>query len=60
VARALDDAGVVFENNDSTNLAEALAALEAGLARRVSDRVAALRSSPATVKRAHRRRRDDA
>jgi hypothetical protein len=32
VARALDDAGVVFENNSSTTLAEALAALAEGLA----------------------------
>jgi hypothetical protein len=32
VARALDDAGLVFENNSSTTLAEALAALEEGLA----------------------------
>jgi hypothetical protein len=33
VARALDDAGVVFENNRSTTLAEAMAAPERGLAR---------------------------
>jgi hypothetical protein len=32
VARALDDAGLVFENNSSTTLAEALASLERGLA----------------------------
>jgi hypothetical protein len=32
VARALDDGGVVFENNSSTTLAEALASLERGLA----------------------------
>ena len=38
VARALDDAGVVFENNRSTTLAEALAALEEGLAGRFRDR----------------------
>jgi hypothetical protein len=36
VARALDDGGVVFENNSSTTLAEALAALEEGLAGRFS------------------------
>ena len=34
VARALDDGGVAFENNSSTTLAEALAALEEGLAGR--------------------------
>jgi hypothetical protein len=33
VARALDDAGLVFENNSSTTLAEAMAALEKGLAK---------------------------
>jgi hypothetical protein len=32
VARALGDGGLVFEDNSSTTLAEALAALERGLA----------------------------
>jgi hypothetical protein len=38
VARALDDAGAVFENNSSTTLGEALAALEESLAGRFRDR----------------------
>jgi hypothetical protein len=37
MARALDDAALVFENNSSTTLAEALAALEEGLAGRFSN-----------------------
>jgi hypothetical protein len=44
VARALDDAGLVFENNSSTTLAEALAALEEGLAGRFGNQEAALPS----------------
>ena len=60
VARALDDGGVVFENNSSTTLAEALAALEEGLAGRISNHAAALPSSSATVKKTQRRPRDDA
>jgi hypothetical protein len=60
VARALDDAGVVFENNSSTTLAEALAALEEGLAGRFSNQEAGLRSSSPTVPKAQRRPRDDA
>jgi hypothetical protein len=60
VARVLDDAGVVFENNSSTTLAEALAALEEGLAGRISNHAAALPSSSATVKKTQRRPRDDA
>ena len=60
VARALDDAGLVFENNSSTTLAEALAALEEGLAGRVSNQAAALRSCSPTVKKTQRRPRDDA
>jgi hypothetical protein len=60
VARALDDAGLVFENNSSTTLAEALAALEEALAGRVSNQEAALRSSSPTVKKTQRRPRDDA
>ena len=60
VARALDDGGVVFENNSSTTLAEALAALEAALAGRVRNQEPALRSSSPTVKKAQRRPRSDA
>jgi hypothetical protein len=60
IARALDDAGLVFENNSSTTLAEALAALEESLAGRVRNQEAALRSSSPTVKKTKRRPRDDA
>ena len=58
VARALDDAGVVFENNNSNTLAEALAALEEGMAGRFGDQQAALRSSSPTVKKTKWRRHD--
>jgi hypothetical protein len=34
VARALDDSGLIFENNDSQSLSEAMAALETGLVER--------------------------
>jgi hypothetical protein len=60
VARALDDAGLVFEDNSSTTLAEALAALEEALAGRVGNPEAALRSSSPTVKKTRRRPRDHA
>jgi hypothetical protein len=60
VARALDDAGVVFENSSSKTLAEALAALEEGLAGRFGDQKADGRSSLSAVKRTKRRPRDDA
>ena len=60
MARALDDAGVVFENNSSTTLAEALAGLEEGLAGRFGNQEAALPSSSPTVKKTQRRPRDDA
>jgi hypothetical protein len=60
MARALDDAGLVFEDNSSTTLAEALAALEAALAGRVRNQEPALRSSSPTVKKTRRRPRDDA
>src|SRR5262249_37398281 len=60
VARALDDAGVVFENNSSTTLGEALAALEEGLAGRFGKQEAALPSSSPTVQKTQRRPRDDA
>lgn len=56
VARALDEAGVVFENNSSNTLAEALAALEEGLAGRFRDQQAALRSSSPKVEKRQRRR----
>jgi hypothetical protein len=59
VARALDEAGLVFENNSSTTLAEALAALEEGLAGRLRDQDALLSCRP-TVKKAQRRSRPDA
>ena len=60
VARALDDGGVAFENNSSTTLAEALAALEEGLAGRFGNQEAALPSSSPTAKKTQRRPRDDA
>jgi hypothetical protein len=60
VARALDDAGLVFENNSSTTLAEALAALEEGLAGRLKAQEADLRSSLPAVKKTQRRPRHDA
>jgi hypothetical protein len=60
VARALDDAGPVFENNGSTTLAEALAALEDGLAGLVRDHQAAVRSSSPAVKNTQQRPRSDA
>jgi hypothetical protein len=60
VARALDDAGVVFENNSSTTLAEALAALEEGLAGWFSNQEAALRPSSPTIKKTQRRPRENA
>ena len=60
VARALDDNGLVFENNTSNTLAEAMAALEEGLAGRIRDQEAALRSSSPKVKKTQRRPHDDA
>ena len=42
VARAIDDNGLVFENNSSNTLAEAMAALEEGLAGRFKDHESAL------------------
>jgi hypothetical protein len=60
VARALDDSGLVFENNISNTLAEAMAALEEGLTGKFTDREAALRSSSPTVKKRQRRLRHDA
>ena len=60
VVRALDDAGLVFENNSSTTLAEALAALEEALAGRFRDHETALRSSSPTVKKTQRRPPDNA
>ena len=50
VARALDDNGLVFENNGNNTLAEALAALEEGLAERLRDQEVALQSSPKVAK----------
>ena len=60
VARALDDAGVVFENNSGSTLSEALAALEEGLAGRFGKQQAPLPSSSPTVKKTQRRPRSDA
>jgi hypothetical protein len=60
VARALDDAGVVFENNSGATLAQALAALEEGLAGRFDNQEAAVESSLPTVKEIRRRPRNDA
>jgi hypothetical protein len=60
VARALDDAGVVFENNSSSTLGEALAALEEALAGRFSHQESSLLPSSPTVKKAQRRPRSDA
>jgi len=58
VARVLDDGGLIFENNTSNTLAEALAALEEGLAGRFRDQEAALRSSSPKVEKRQRRRHD--
>jgi hypothetical protein len=60
VARALDEGGLVFENSSSTTLAQALAALEEGLAGRFGNQEGALRPSSPTVKKAQRRPRSDA
>jgi hypothetical protein len=60
VARALDDAGLVFENNSSTTLAEALATLEEGLVGRFRILEAPLRSSSPRSKKTQRRSRSDA
>lgn len=57
-ARALDDNGLVFENNISNTLTEAMAALEEGLTGRFKDHESALRSSSLTVKKRQRRRHD--
>ncbi len=59
VARVLDDAGMVFDNNTSTTLAEALAALEEGLAGRFQDHGDGLQSSSPTIKKTQRRPRND-
>jgi hypothetical protein len=60
VARALDDAGRVFENNSSTTLAEGLGALEEGLVGQLRDQETNLRSSSPTRKKTQRRPRSDA
>jgi hypothetical protein len=51
VVRALDEAGVGFENNSSNTPAEAIAALEEGLADRLMDQRAGLRWSSPTAKK---------
>jgi Domain of unknown function (DUF6930) len=53
VARALDDDGRVFDNNRSNTLAEAMAALEEGLAEWFRDQRTDLRSSSPTVEKTH-------
>ncbi len=58
VVRALDEAGVVFENKGSNTLGEAMAALEEGLAERVRDQETDLQSSSVTVKKKSQRRRN--
>lgn len=58
IARALDDGGLVFENSSSKTLAEALAALEEGLAERIRDRETGSQVSLSTVKKTQRRRHD--
>jgi hypothetical protein len=55
VARALDDAGPVFENNGCDTLDEAMAALEEALAEWFRDQKAALRSSSSKGVEAQRR-----
>jgi hypothetical protein len=60
VTRALDANGLVFENNGNKTLAEAMAALEEGLAGRFRDQAAALRSSSPTVEKRQRRLPHDA
>src|SRR5581483_8787222 len=55
VARALDEAGVVFENSTSNTLAEAMAALEEGLAGRVTDQETAMQSALPTIRKTQRR-----
>lgn len=59
VVRALDEAGVAFENNSSSTLAEALAALEEGLAGRIKDHGTALRSSSPPAKKKSQRHRNN-
>jgi hypothetical protein len=59
VARALDDGGLVFENASSNTLAEAMAALEEGLADWFRDQEPRLRPSSPTVKKTQRRLHHD-
>lgn len=58
IARALDEGGLVFENSSSKTLAEAMAALEEGLAERFRDRETGSQASLSTVKMTQRRRHD--
>ncbi len=60
VVRAMDDGGPVFEDASSKTLAEAMAALEEGLAVQFSEHEAALRSSLPKVEKRQRRPRHDA
>jgi hypothetical protein len=58
VARALDDGGLVFENNGSKTLAEAMAALEEGLTERFRDQRNDLLQSSSKAQKTQRRRHD--
>ncbi len=60
VARALDAAGLVFENNGCDTLDEAMAVLDEGLAGRFRDQKAALRPSSPKGAKAQRRHAHDA
>jgi hypothetical protein len=55
----MDDGGLVFENNRSSTLAEAMAALDEGLAGRFMDHEAALLPSSPKVKKTQRRLHHD-
>src|SRR5262245_30639252 len=58
--RALDDGGVVFENNSSSTLGEALAALEEALVGRFCHQESASLPPSPTVEKTQRRPRSDA
>jgi len=55
VVRAMHDSGPVFEDDRSSTLGEALAALEKGLAKLFSNQETAGRSSSPTVEKTKRR-----
>ena len=58
VARALDENGLAFENDESKTLAEAMAVLEEGLTERFRDQRTALLQSSSKAKKTQRRRHD--